>query len=315
MRYSLVVCNGNRFQRELKEYSNVPGFKTDEKTLEGITSFTSKFNSLIELKTFLTEAGILKTTEWNKNIAIGEFNNSSYPRTLFFNLTFQEDKVFLNRDYLIKYYQSHLEDAKFMKEFYYQFHNNNWGNKLFRTIYLELEHKSNLDNDLKTKALLEMKRFIYEYSSYNNWGNKLFRTIYLELERNGKLESVLKAKALKEMATFIYEYSSYHNRVKGYFGEDFKRIKLLAGFAINYEKRFNPQKTNNNQNISLESLKLELQNLYTLLEDNPNEEEKEAYISRIKDIKGELQAIQNLNKEAKARKRYLKSPRKDPYAN
>ena len=272
MRYSLVVCNGNRFQRELKEYSNVPGFKTDEKTLEGITSFTSKFNSLIELKTFLTEAGILKTTEWNKNIAIGEFNNSSYPRTLFFNLTFQEDKVFLNRDYVIKYYQSHLEDAKFMKEFYYQFHN-------------------------------------------NNWGNKLFRTIYLELERNGKLESVLKAKALKEMATFIYEYSSYHNRVKGYFGEDFKRIKLLAGFAINYEKRFNPQKTNNNQNISLESLKLELQNLYTLLEDNPNEEEKEAYISRIKDIKGELQAIHNLNKEAKARKRYLKSPRKDPYAN
>ena len=269
MRYSLVVCNGNRFQKELKGYSDIPGFKTNEKTLEGITEFTSKFTSLNALKYWLMDSGIITPSDWSKNLAIAEFGNGPYPCTLFFNLTFAEDRIFLNRDYLVKYYQNHIEDAKFMKEFYYQFHNNNWGNPLFRKVYLELEHQSTLDKDLKKRALLEMQRF-------------------------------------------IYEYSSYHNRIKGYFGTDFKRIKLLAGLAINYENRTNP-KRKVKHSFNGEDIKLELQNLYALLRDNPTEEEKEAYTSRIKDIKEELATTQRLNMEAVATKRFKKA-RKDPYA-
>ncbi len=269
MRYSLVVCDGNRFQKELKGYSNIPSFKTNEKTLEGITEFTSKFTCLNDLKYWLMDSSVMEPSDWSKNLAIAEFGNGPYPCTLFFNLTFAEDKVFLDRDYLVNFYQNHIEDAKFMKEFYYQFHNNNWGNQLFRKVYLELEYQNTLDADLKNRTLLEMKRF-------------------------------------------IYEYSSYHNRIEGYFGTDFKRLKLLAGFAINYEKRTNP-KPKIKHNPTSQDIKLELQNLYALLRDNPTEEEKEAYTSRIKDIKEELAVTQRLNMEAVASKRFKKT-RKDPYA-
>lgn len=277
MRYGLVSRHSAITTREIKGYSLIPGYKCNEKNLQDIDAFCQKFNNEEELKTFLLDAGLINTNEWNEHIVIAKFDNRyAYPRG-FMEPSFKYEIPFFKLDFLLNYYLNNILDLNFMAKFRRRFQSNKDIDHHFLRLYYELMTGGTLDDYSKETLKKVMKDFIKNFIYYFPTNTKERKINYLRLRILAKFAS----KDAREKGITKLE----DNRQEG----SFKTI------------------------ISDDALRLELKHRYNELKDNPTDEEKEAIFSRINEIEGYFKASKNLNDSTLTRKKYIKKERPELY--
>ncbi len=274
MRYGLITRRNAINTREIKGYSQIPGYNCNEKSLSGIDVFCQRFNNEEEMKTFLLDAGLINRQEWNNRVVIATYEKGySSPRN-FLEPSFKAEKPFFSLDYLLDYYQNNILDGDFLTKFRRRFQTSKDIDHRFLRLYYELMTRGTLDDYSKESLEKVMKEFIKKFIYFSSPKSKEPKINYMRL---------------RILAKFAYKDA----KEKG----------------LTLEKETVQEKTL----IDDEALKLELKFRYSELEDNPTEEQKEAILSRINDIESYFRISRSIYEHALQRRRYIKKERPELY--
>lgn len=249
MRYGLVICQ-NDLVYDVQNYSKLDGFDhLDETKLKDIVTFTNYFQNEDELVELLLETGLIPLELANGNLKISYLKSKN------------------NDAKILQYGVSFKQDKKF-----------------FDTIFLKHYFRENVEN------LDFMKAFISKYYNYlkdisiftSSIGFLNYSLHYLEHHDYAPYETK------ENMDKFVDLYCTKKSK-EGFYKADFTRIRDLAMFAINFERRKNPLKQEK-ENYQVNQLEMMLSHYELLIRNNTlTDEEYDAYINAIKKIENELE--------------------------
>ena len=254
MRYSLTVYNKSKFH-DIKDYTKIPGFEhIEEQKIKGIIDFTNQFDSEYDLLDYLLENELIPEEFSNGTLGIHFYKNKT-----------SEPK-------LLQYGISFQEDKKY-----------------FDTIFLQYYYQRMLQNPQFMEAFI--KKY-YEYLKNVPIFQEELK--YLRYSYNHYVEhGYLPDHSIGCMGTFVTLYC----RKKGKDGEykaDFTKIRDLAMFAIDFER-----KNNRTEKHSPKFTIRQITNLIThyenILEDgNVTDEQRDVYIEEINKLEYELKCAEQL---------------------
>lgn len=259
MRYSLVVYLKDRYY-EIKGYSKIPGFEhLDEKKLKDIVSFTNEFNCEEQLISYLIETNLLPREFYHGTLGIYYYKG--------------KDAIPNVLDYGISF----SEDKKFFDTIFLQYY--------FSKKIINIEFMCAFINTFYQKL-----KDINIFSESLNYINDSFKSF--------KQYGMLLPQTDEYMEKFIKFYCTKLSK-GNYPKANFRRIRDLAMFAINYERNFERNYERNFERDipdkpkrSKEEIKMLINHYQSIINNNMlNEEEFEAYNSTISNLEKELEIV------------------------
>jgi len=241
MRYCLVI-NYNNEVREISSYSKIPGFEyLKEDTIKDIVSFTNLFDNEYDLIDYLIETELIPSSLVRGNVNIAFYKSEK-----------SEPKI-------LSYGVSFKSDKKY-----------------FDTIFLQYYFGCRLSD------MGFMKEFINTYY-YNLKDVSIFRNsldhIYFSYKFY-KQNSYLPEEAAEAMERFVRLYCTKKGK-DGHYKADFSKIRELAMFAIDFERKNHMQPEEKPQ-YSIRQVEATINHYKLLLEEGYiTEEQAEAYCNEI----------------------------------